>query len=718
MAESSTRLYKMGKYTHVNCRHCMRPKLSNTHHVSPRRNLKDLNERRRNSEGQNEMMRRDYKQNTNDPASDFSGRCASDVYSSDAHSTESRINCANSSCEYRAGEQHRAAGKEIVYREKRDTKTRRQRNTEKQPNGRRFLTRSASCGNVGYVGYPGNETCTSSGTDSECSDAFESSSIDTCLECSNDKNSLERHRGIASMPNLMKGLRGNNQTRDELTQQAGNNHLGLEVMLSLINGPMQSVIDSKDEKIKSLERVVERLEYENKQIKHEQQPGDATKIFTLEKTLESCVRQIEQLEEAKKTALEKVRLLEDLRKNDKECIDILRTQTSDLESKLTKSDERVREVEKDGKTQNQWLKQQYEKQIEELQGALRSKEVKLRDLDRVKSRVAKQKQDLEDKRNGENELHAKMCEQVLELKRDLQLHQTRLNILEREKRSLEESLSQSENLQRQDQKSSYVLQMKIVELQEKLDMSYRKNEELDKLYEASEAKRQVLEGRLKQASTKSPGTAQTAQLQTGRNETKPESLERSTTVLNRPMNLDMNDVLREKVVELQKKLLKGQQAMHQGDGASEKRLLQNLNFSERDSRASLQEKWELKDDSYDDIIEETVPVRDMPVKKESTFTEDKRPSSDDSSSASSSASSSRRGSAESPRSTRRQLKVLKVRKVSKENISQFQQNAAYMMSLGRQPGLKDVRESPSGPHENLSAVGNRQTAFRPVKATR
>ncbi|XP_028404158.1 uncharacterized protein LOC114526830 [Dendronephthya gigantea] len=100
------------------------------------------------------------------------------------------------------------------------------------------------------------------------------------------------------------------------------------------------------------------------------------------------------------------------------------------------------------------------------------------------------------------------------------------------------------------------------------------------------------------------------------------------------------------------------------------------------------------------------------------FTEDKRPSSDDSSSASSSASSSRRGSAESPRSTRRQLKVLKVRKVSKENISQFQQNAAYMMSLGRQPGLKDVRESPSGPHENLSAVGNRQTAFRPVKATR
>ena len=79
-----------------------------------------------------------------------------------------------------------------------------------------------------------------------------------------------------------------------------------------------------------------------------------------------------------------------------------------------------------------------------------------------------------------------------------------MNILEREKRSLEESLSQSENLQRQDQKSSYVLQMKIVELQEKLDLSYRKNEELDKQREMTEAKRQLLEEKLKQVTIKSP----------------------------------------------------------------------------------------------------------------------------------------------------------------------------------------------------------------------
>lgn len=76
--------------------------------------------------------------------------------------------------------------------------------------------------------------------------------------------------------------------------------------------------------------------------------------------------------------------------------------------------------------------------------------------------------------------------------------------MEREKRSLEESLSQSENLQRQDQKSSYVLQMKIVELQEKLDLSYKKNEELEKQREMSEAKCQVLEEKLKQAMIKPP----------------------------------------------------------------------------------------------------------------------------------------------------------------------------------------------------------------------
>ena len=434
MEESSTRSYKMGKYTHINCRQCRLTKTSNNHHVSSRRNSSE----RKYSDVNNcvEIMRQESAPTTKLAARnalDYRTRSASDLYSSDAQEScvnsaqESCINCANCSGEFRAGEKLRAAGKELGYRGKRRMKTRSRSVVGEKQNGQRFLTRSTSCGNVRYLEYGSSEACSSSGTDSECSEVFETmSNNSTCLECSGDVNSLVKYKGISSMPNLMRGMNNNKSDEHGTGVVAGSNHLGLEVMLSLINGPMQSVIDSKDEKIRSLERVIERLECENKQIKLEQKPGDATKIFTLEKTLENCVRQIEQLEEANKTAQEKVRLLEDLRKNDKECIDILRAQTNDLETKLTKSDERVRDAEKDCKNQSQWLKQQYEKQIEEMQGALRAKEAKLRDLDKVKSRVAKQKQDLENQRNSEIELHAKMCEQVMELKRELQVHQTRL----------------------------------------------------------------------------------------------------------------------------------------------------------------------------------------------------------------------------------------------------------------------------------------------------
>ena len=435
MEESPPQSYKMGKYTHLgNCRQCRITNMSNNHHVSPRRNLRE----HKHSAANNcvEIMRQESAPSTKQAARntlDYRTRSASDLFSSDAQEScinsaqESCINCSNCSGEFRAGEKLRAAGKELGYRGKKGTKSRSRSVVGEKKVGQRCLTRSTSCGNVRNFEYGASETCTSSGTDSECSEVFEAlSNNGTCLECSGDVTSLKTYKGISSMPNLARGVNNNKCNEDGTSVVAGGNHLGLEVMLSLINGPMQSVIDSKDDKIRSLERTIERLECENKQIKLEQQPGDATKIFTLEKTLESCVRQIEQLEEANRTAQEKVRLLEDLRKNDKECIDILRAQTNDLETKLTKSDERVRDVEKDGKNQSQWLKQQYEKQIEELRGALRAKEAKLRDMDKVKSRVAKQKQDLENQRISENELHTKMCEQVMELKRDLQVHQTRL----------------------------------------------------------------------------------------------------------------------------------------------------------------------------------------------------------------------------------------------------------------------------------------------------
>ena len=105
------------------------------------------------------------------------------------------------------------------------------------------------------------------------------------------------------------------------------------------------------------------------------------------------------------------------------------------------------------------------------------------------------------------------------------------------------------------------------------------------------------------------------------NETKPDNPDRDTTVLNRPMSLDMNDVLREKVAELQRKLYKGQQTMYEGECLSNETHVQDLNYCEHEN--SLQEKWGMKEQSCDnarpDSMDETVPVRDLPLKKVSWF---------------------------------------------------------------------------------------------------
>lgn len=356
MEDSSTRSYKMGKYTQVNCRQCRSANMSSNQHVRPRRNSREGK-----YSDPHDCVNLLHQERA--PTKDI--RDASELITSSAsnlHLYSAQESCANSvqdpciNCANRARElwTPQTASHKFWRPVKKTKKLRNRRTTSPRP-----LSRSSSCSSLRYAEYGSQEAFASSETDSECSDVFETlsnvsaSSCQAC--CNNDVKSkaLERPREVSSMPNLMNGMytagncKSNNQ--DGVTVFSGNNHLGLEVMLSLINGPMQSVIDSKDEKIKSLESVIERLECENKQIKFNRLPGDATKIFTLEKTLENYVRQIEQLEETNKTAQEKVRLLEDLRKNDKECIDILRAQTSDLETKLTKSDERVREAEKEGR---------------------------------------------------------------------------------------------------------------------------------------------------------------------------------------------------------------------------------------------------------------------------------------------------------------------------------------------------------------------------------
>ena len=542
---------------------------------------------------------------------------------------ESRGNsgsCSSWECRCRstANRSVRAAGKEQRYRGKSSWSL-----AAENRMAMGLLTRSTSCGDV----HESIEWKHNNDADAEINSGAESEPgaevyvkrdhTKSCVECDGESSTFGRYKGVGneSLPDL------NRINKEDVK----GNQLGLEVMLSLINGPMQSVIDSKDEKIRSLERAVERLECENKQAKHVQKPGDATKIFTLEKTLESCVRQMEQLEEEKKTAHEKVRLLDDLRKNDKECIEMLRMQIGDLEIKLSTSDGRVREVEKERKSQSQRLKQQYEDRVEELQDALRSKDSKLRDFDKIRSRVAKQRQELEDKKESENELRNKMGEQVLELKRDLQLQQTKSNILEKEKKALEDSLSQSENLQRQDQKSSYVLQMKIVELQEKLEASCRKNEELEKQREASNTRCQLLEDRAKKQATDSQACKGTAGAKTvkenqscafesaravhvsiektrdacsnalhpKRNEEKFEISGKCPSVLER----HVNDVLRERVVELHDKFYKGHERICLHDRSSSDEHVESLSCCH--DQPAVDEKWRAKREGYGGGVHES-----------------------------------------------------------------------------------------------------------------
>ena len=108
---------------------------------------------------------------------------------------------------------------------------------------------------------------------------------------------------------------------------------------------------------------------------------------------------------------------------------------------------------------------------------------------------------------------------------------------------------------------------------------------------------------------------------TERDGTKLEHPERCQTILSRGMNLDINDDFREKVAELQKKLYKGHQAMCEGGKmVSNETHVQDPNFC---GEETLQDRWSVKEESRGsscrDSMDETVPVRDVPLKKVSWF---------------------------------------------------------------------------------------------------
>ena len=206
------------------------------------------------------------------------------------------------------------------------------------------------------------------------------------------------------------------------------------------------------------------------------------------------------LEEEVKTLQLKLELEEDLRRNDKECMDILRGHISKLEGKLQSSEKNIRELE-------------YEKQRLEVNSVLPATKpgeyalVKARldasvatiqaleaDLKRIKGEKTK----LEGQGKESQDLLIKLEHQLRSANKELQRRENRVNQLVEERRSLEDYQIKSRSLQRKDQKSSYALQIQIVNLQEKLEISGRTNEELASEQERLQVKVKQLEDKIKE----------------------------------------------------------------------------------------------------------------------------------------------------------------------------------------------------------------------------
>lgn len=206
------------------------------------------------------------------------------------------------------------------------------------------------------------------------------------------------------------------------------------------------------------------------------------------------------LEEEVKTLQLKLELEEDLRRNDKECMDILRSHISKLEGKLQSSEKKIRELEHE--------KQRLE--VNSVSPATKPGEfalVKARldasvatiqaletDLKRIKGEKAK----LEGQGKESQDMLIKLEHQLRSANKELQRRENRVNQLVEERRSLEDYQIKARSLQRKDQKSSYALQIQIVNLQEKLEISSRTNEELASEKENLQAKVKQLEDKIKE----------------------------------------------------------------------------------------------------------------------------------------------------------------------------------------------------------------------------
>lgn len=206
------------------------------------------------------------------------------------------------------------------------------------------------------------------------------------------------------------------------------------------------------------------------------------------------------LEEEVKTLQLKLELEEDLRRNDKECMDILRGHISKLEGKLQSSEKKIRELEheKQRLEVNSVLPATKPGEFALVKARLDASVATIQALETDLKRIKGEKAKLEGQGKESQDMLIKLEHQLRSANKELQRRENRLNQLVEERRSLEDNQIKARSLQRKDQKSSYALQIQIVNLQEKLEISGRNNEELASEKEKLQAKVKQLEDKIKE----------------------------------------------------------------------------------------------------------------------------------------------------------------------------------------------------------------------------
>ena len=206
------------------------------------------------------------------------------------------------------------------------------------------------------------------------------------------------------------------------------------------------------------------------------------------------------LEEEIKTLRLKLELEEDLRRNDKECMDILRGHISALEGKLQCSEKKIRELEHERQRLevSSVLTTTSTREFALVKARLDASQATVQVLETDLKVIKGERSKLESQRKESQDLVIKLEHQLSSANKELQRRENRINQLVEERRSLEDYQIKSRSLQRKDQKSSYALQTQIVTLQEKLEISERANEELAKKKVSLQDKISQLENTIKE----------------------------------------------------------------------------------------------------------------------------------------------------------------------------------------------------------------------------